>query len=194
MASRRALRSGLVGALLVFLAQLVLSGCGDHSTPAADRCSEQSKPATVGERVTWEGVQFAVPVGWYPVSVCFLTGAPPPVDYLTTQPPHAQCSRISESAGRCGPPIDKVDDDGVLVVGTQTSTSFIEKVRPNAVVAGRPARVTTSPAGSEYSADQEVRADILLPHHQVLTVIAYVGPSASPERVLAMLHGARLSV
>jgi hypothetical protein len=177
--------------LAVIVAQLLLSGCGGHSTSDADRCSERAKPATVGQHVNWDGVQFDVPVGWYPVSVCFTTGAPPPVGYLTTQPPHAQCSRVSDTAGRCGPPVTHLDHDGVLVIGIQTSTSLTGTIRTNTVVAGRPARVTTSRA-TFPGADRCVRADILLPHGQVLSVSAYVGPAGSPKRVLALLNGARL--
>ena len=144
MASRwLGLRLWLAPVLAIFVAQIVLSGCADHSRPTADKCSRQAKRATAGQRVDWDGVQFDVPVGWYPVSVCFATAAPPPVGYLTTQPPHAQCSRISDTAGRCGPPVDELGDDDVLVMGTQMP---ISKIRPNSVVAGRPARVTTSAA------------------------------------------------
>lgn len=144
--------------------------------------------------MNWGGVLFDVPVEWYAVSVCFATGAPPPAGYLTNQRPHAQCSRISEGAARCGPPVDELTDDGVLVVGTETSTNLVAKVRPNTVVAGRPARVMTSPAEAELQgADQVVSADILLPHQEVLSVTAYVGPSTSTGRVLGMLASARLS-
>ncbi len=190
MASRcLGLRSWLVPVLAIFVAQLALSGCGDHSGPAADKCSRHAKPASAGRRVNWDGVQLDVPVGWYPVSVCFATAAPPPVGYLTTQTPRAQCSRISDTAGRCGPPIDQLGDSDVLVVGTQT---LLEKIRPNTVVAGRPARVTTSSDEAFPGAAQVVHADILLPHHQVLRITAYLGRSASAERVLATIKGARL--
>ena len=197
MASGRlSLRSGLVSVLVVLVAQLALSGCGDHSTPAADKCSEHSKPAAAGERVNWDGVQFDVPVGWYPVSVCFLTASTtPPVGYLTSQPPQAQCAPADAAGGSCHPPASQLSDKDVLVVAAQTSTSLARNIRPNAIVAGRPARIVTSPAHAEFpGADQIVRADILLLHHQVLTVTAYLGRSAQVERVVAMLHGARLRV
>ena len=139
--------------LALLVAQVAVSGCGSHSTPAADRCSRDAKPARAGERVNWGGVLFDVPVGWYAVSVCFATGAPPPAGYLTNQRPHAQCSRISEGAGRCGPPAE----------------------------------------AELQGADQVVSADILLPHQEVLSVTAYVGPSTSTGRVLGMLASARLS-
>jgi hypothetical protein len=183
------MRLGLAAVLATCAVQLVLSGCGVHSGPVADTCSRQAKPAAVGQRVNWDGVEFDVPVGWYPVSVCFATSAPPPVGYLTTRPPHAQCARISDTAGRCGLPVDQLGDGDVLVVGAQT---WPAKIRPNTVVAGRPARVTTSTAVAFQGAAQVVQADILLPHHRILRVTAYLGRSASAGGVLAMLNGARL--
>jgi hypothetical protein len=63
-----------------------------------------SREASEGGRavVNWTGVQFEVPVGWYDVPVCFMTGSTaPPIGYLTTQPPHAQ-----SDDSHCGPPID----------------------------------------------------------------------------------------
>jgi hypothetical protein len=118
----------------------------------------------------------------------------PPVGYLTTQPPHAQCARLSSSSGTCGPPIRQLGDNDVLVVADRTSTSLIKKTHPNTTVAGRPAQVTTTRTGGQYGADQIVATDIRLSHDEVLRVTAYLGRSATAqhERVVAMVKGATL--
>src|SRR4051812_13568583 len=102
--TRRGLRARTALAVAVAVVGVSsLTGCGGDPAPTADKCSRHAKPATQGQKVTWNGVQFKVPVGWYAVSVCFATGSTtPPAGYLTTQPPHAQC----DGNGSCGPPID----------------------------------------------------------------------------------------
>jgi hypothetical protein len=151
-----------------------------------------SREASEGGRavVNWTGVQFEVPVGWYDVPVCFMTGSTaPPIGYLTTQPPHAQCDD-----SHCGPPIDEVGASDVLVMALQSSTSLVRPIRPDTTVAGRPAQLRTSPGENQFGADQILEEDVLLPHHQVLLVTAYLGTAASPERqrFLAMIRNARL--
>jgi hypothetical protein len=102
----RGLRLGLWSVVAVLLAQLVLSGCGDHSSPAADKCSRHARAATTGQRMNWDGVQFDVPVDWYAVSTCFTPSTDPPVGLLTTQPPHAQCRELADGrGGHCGAPV-----------------------------------------------------------------------------------------
>jgi hypothetical protein len=179
---------------VVLLVASMLSACGDHSAPAADRCSRQARPAGPRTQVNWDGVHLKVPVGWYPVSVCFSTGGTPvPVGYMTTQTPHAQCSGAADSTGgRCHPPVDQLGDKDVLVFGGQTSRRLMRKLRPNTTLAGRPARVTTSPGEGTYGESKVLNADLLFPHREVLEVTAYLGPSASAKPIITMLEHGRL--
>lgn len=190
------LRFRIASAFAVVVAASALAGCGGNDrAPTVDECSRHAKPATAGTSVNWDGVHFTVPVGWYPVSVCFGTGKSErrPVGFLTTQPPHAQCSPADAAGGPCVPPETQLGDSDVLVVAEQT-TSAVLKVRPDTTVAGRPARLTTLAGEGRYGEGRILETDIWLPRHQVLLVTAYLGRSAANERerVVAMLTGARL--
>jgi hypothetical protein len=146
-----------------------------------------AKPAQAGERVNWSGIHFAVPVGWYPVRVCFATTLAMPVGYLTTQAPRAQCH-----GNTCGPPVSHLGDSDVVVVANRTSTSLTSPIHPNSTVAGRPAQITTS-TGGQFGSSETVEARVLLPHAEILHVQAYLGPVAAAQRqsLLVMLRSRR---
>jgi hypothetical protein len=177
----------LAAVLAMVLVALPLSSCG-RDKQAADKCAQQAKPARAGQTVTWSGIEFSVPVGWYPVRVCFHTMLAMPVGYLTTGAPHAQCD-----GNTCGPPVDHLGESDVVVMAEQSTTWDLRAMHPNAIVAGRPAQIRTR-ADGQFGASQTVEALVLLPHREVLDVTAYLGPSASAqhEQLLAMIRGGRL--
>jgi hypothetical protein len=175
----------LASLLATVLVAFPLSSCGHDDEPSADRCSSRAKPASAGQSVTWSGIEFNVPVGWYPVDVCFATTLAMPLGYLTTQTPHAQCH---ENA--CGAPVNHLGASDVEVLADQSSTSLMRRIHPNTTVAGLPAQIVTRPDG-QFGAHQTVEAFVLLPHHEVLHVTAYLGPHASSEPLIAMIKGGR---
>jgi hypothetical protein len=173
----------LATALATLALGLPLTSCRDDDKQTSDKCSQLAKPAHAGQSVTWSGIKFRVPDGWYPVDVCFATGLAMPLGYLTTEAPHAQCH-----ANTCGPPVDHLGENDVLVVAEQTSASLIARVHPNATVAGYPAQIQTRTTGA-LGANRTVQTDVLLPHHEVLELTSYLGPDASSQRIDAMIHG-----
>ena len=190
--TRSGLRYRTALALAVAVAVSSLTGCGGPH-PTADKCSRQAKPATHGQTVTWNGVRFTIPVGWYAVRVCFGTGSTtPPVGYLTSQPPQAQCAPADAAGGSCHPPITDLNDHDAMVEADETSTSLIRTIRPNTTVARRPAQIITRRTSRQYGAGQVVETYIRLPLHRVLRLTAYLGSSATSQhhRFLAMVNGA----
>ena len=155
-------------------------GCSHHSVQVSDRCSRASMPATASTPAsTFDHLALHVPVGWYPVKVCFNTGALAfPMRYMTSEHPSAQCD---PAAGGCGMPVDHLGDNEAVVAVTYAQVE-LSGFHPNATIAGHPAQIQS---GSQHGVTSGERFDttvlVRLRDHDAVRIAGYFGAASSTK-------------
>jgi hypothetical protein len=159
-----------------------LSGCsGHHSSAASDRCSRAANPATASTPpLTFDHLSLSVPVGWYPVKVCFNTGVLDfPMGYLTSEAPTAQCDSIG-----CGLPVAHLGDNDAVIAVTYAGIDLAFGFHPNATIAGRPAQVTetNSHDGAADGERSRISALVRLRNDNALRIEGHFGAASDQTR------------
>jgi hypothetical protein len=187
----------VVFAVLALLCSLAVSGCSGHQSKAVgDHCSRAATQATATTAPsTFDHLAMHVPVGWYPVKVCFQTGiSVVPLGYMTTQPPIAQCRSNSHGEYGCGAPVDRLGDHSALVIVNELGAPF-ETFRPSTTIAGRPAQWCVAKGWAAGGVPADTCADILVRPGDLVRVTGYFGPNASGSKqaVRRMILGSSIS-